>query len=66
VRPAADASMSWARRRSRVSSLFAVITHRIAAWRYEGGRASKFAHARFLARKRLSKSELKVAECRCS
>ena len=44
-RPCSESSMRVARRRALVSSFLALMTHQIAGFRYDGGCASKNAHA---------------------
>jgi len=44
-RPDAHSSISFSKRRRRVSSRFAVVTDEITTFRYDGGCASKNAHA---------------------
>ena len=47
--PRRESAMSVARRRTRVSSFFALMTQNPAVYRYPGGCAEKYAHAFALA-----------------
>ena len=54
LRPAAESSMRVIRRLCRVSSLLALVTHQMAALRYDAAWAWKNSHAIWLARNCLS------------